>query len=88
MMETISLRLNCSNQLVLLAFEECPGKENDRYDFMNWCSKNMDKDVLDVDSENEGSVSDSDSWASSDSEESIIEDKHFQYSSSRFLFSC
>ena len=85
MMTTISSRVGCSKQLVLMAFEECSGDESDRYDFEKWCTNNIDRDILTGDVEDEESLSGSDSEASSDSDESIHEDKKFKYFSSKFL---
>ena len=77
----ISSRLNCSKQLVLMAFEECPGNESDRYDYESWCFNNLHKDILE-DSEDEGSELGSDSDSAIDLEESEAEDKKFKYTSS------
>lgn len=85
MMANISTRLNCSKQLILTAFEECPGDENDRYDFENWCFKNLDRDIVDEGSEEENEC-DSDSEASSDSDDSVAENQHFKYSSSMLMY--
>lgn len=81
MMINISTRLGCSKVLVLMAFEECPGNENDRYDYQKWCSDNIERDILNELNEDDGSLSDSDSEASSGSDD-IDVDQHFQYSSS------
>jgi hypothetical protein len=45
----VSSRLHCTKQLVLLAFEECPGD-----DYENWCFNNLGRDILDESSEDEG----------------------------------
>ena len=36
-------RLECSDTLVLKAFEECRGKEMDKYDYQNWCVEYSEK---------------------------------------------
>jgi hypothetical protein len=83
MAANISSRLYCTKQLVLLAFEECPGDDNDRYDYENWCSNNLNRDILDEGSEDEGIESDSDGEASSDSDDSEADSQQFKYSSGK-----
>ena len=85
MMVNISSRLNCSKQLVLTAFEECPG-ESDRYDYESWCFNNLDKDILE-ESEDEESEPGSDSDSEIDLEGLETEDKKFKYSSSMHALS-
>lgn len=84
MLTNISNRLNCSKKLVLMAFEECPGDENDQYDFRLWCIENMDRDILDGDTDNEERDLDTDSEGESDSDESVT-DKPTLSSKSHFL---
>ena len=81
-MANISSRLNCSNLLVLKAFEECSGKENDRYDFIEWCTDNLD---IDESLEDKSIEADSDSGESSDSDDSIAENQNFTYSASTYV---
>ncbi len=80
-MTNICSRLNCSKQLVLFAFEKCPGDEYDRYDYQKWCLENMD--LLD-ESDAESCDSDSGMEASSDSDDSVAENHQFKYSASKF----
>lgn len=77
-MLNISSRLDCSKRLVLMAFEECPGEENGQYDYLQWCSENLDRDIG---SDDEGSELSSDSEVSTE-DESETEDRQFKYSSS------
>jgi hypothetical protein len=80
MVLNLSSRLSCSKQLVLMAFEQCPGDEKDRYDIAKWCTNNMDMDTLEIPAL-VNSEADSDSEGSSDSDDSVYEEEHFNYSS-------
>lgn len=79
-MANICARLDCPKQLVLKSFEKCPGNNNDRYDYENWCGSNLLKYEFqddDGESDDDGSESESDSESthSSDDGSELINDR-------------
>ena len=80
-MANVMTRLNCSTSLVLKAFEECRGKEMDKYDYINWCNENSEKYEFEEEGDfmdEEESESEDESSSSSDSEP-----ESFHYSSGK-----
>lgn len=85
MMVTICSRLECSKLLVLKSFEDCPGEDNNQFDYERWCYDHIEMDdILDA---NEECKSDSeyDDSASGDSDDSEPEDRPFKHSIGRFI---
>ena len=74
-------QIDCSRLLVLKAFEELHG-ENDKYDYRQWCSENLDTydfEDDDVSHSEEEEDQEDDATSSSDSESDAFEDE-FVYS--------
>ena len=76
-MANIITRINCPRLLVLKAFEECRGKEMDRYDYQQWCVDHLEEyefseegDSDDEVFDDEASSSESESESESDNQES------------------
>lgn len=71
-LEFVTRALNCSKLLVLKAFEECQGREMDRYDYRDWCNDKLEEykyeEESEVSSSEEGLDDDVMSISSSDSE--------------------
>ena len=83
-------RINCSKQLILMAFEELSNKEKelDRFDIERWCAEKLEEDdFVDFgDDSSDLSDSDGDDASSESSDDSIEEDLKFEYSSSEKVF--
>lgn len=73
-------RIECSKLLVLKAFEECRGKEMDRYDIVDWCNNN-NKNYKFEEEDGDSAGEESDLWSlSSDDSESEYDEQGFEYS--------
>lgn len=79
---TITSRLSCSRQLVIKSFEECTNG-NDRYDYEEWCSENASMDLFLEVYEDDSDMSDNNDAASSNSEDSVVQQHPFSHSTCR-----
>ena len=70
-MANIIMKIQCPKLLVLKAFEECRGKEMDKYDYLQWCVDHLEeyKFSEEGDSDDEASTSESESESESDDQE-------------------
>ena len=66
----------CPRLLVLKAFEECRGKEMDKYDYRKWCLDHLEKYEFSDEGDSEDEASDEEVLSSSESE-SESEDQQF-----------
>ena len=79
-------RINCSKQLILMAFEELSNQELDRFDIERWCAEKLEEDDFVDFGDDSSDLSDSDDndASSESSDDSIEEEDHkFEYSSSK-----
>ena len=74
-LEFVTRVLDCSRFLVLKAFEQCEGKDMDKYDYRDWCSDNLDVYEFEderEESESEGSQDDDAIDTDTDTEQTFI----------------
>ena len=84
MMSNICSRLNCSEELVLRSFRECPGEE--RYDYERWCFHKIDEEGEedeDDESSDDDDADDEEGTNSSDDESEAKAPHGFKYTSGK-----
>lgn len=74
MMATICSRIDCSEKLVVRAFKECPGEDNNIRDYLKWCNDRLFEDAESESEEQETQESSSDEDSSESESETGWQD--------------
>ena len=76
-MANIITRIQCPRLLVLKAFEECRGKEMDRYDYRQWCVDHLEEYEFSEEGDSDDEVFDDEASSLESESESESDDQEF-----------